>query len=72
MLLDALSYTANALIIITYGFVRSRPRWFDWANLLGAPFIMAVEIKAQVWPVMPVTVFFGLIAAWHLWRDRRG
>jgi len=69
--LNILGYIVDAVIIITYGYVRSRPRWFDWANFLGSPVILTIEALGGVWSVMPLTIFFGGIGGYHLIKDRK-
>lgn len=69
--LQAICYAADFAIIVTYGLVRRNPRWFDWANVLSSPVIIVTEVATGAYPVMPITVFFGAIAGWHLWTDRR-
>jgi len=67
-MLEALGFVADALILFAYA--SKRPRWFDWANVLSAPILLAVEITTGAWAIIPITVSFGLIGAWHLVTQR--
>lgn len=68
MILSVLAYIADAAILGTYAWLSrkgpSRP--FHIANALGAIPLLAVEVTAHAWPVLPVTASFGLVG-WYGW-----
>jgi len=73
MMIAVVAYAADAAILGTYAFmaVRGRPTPFHWANALGAVPLIAVEISAHAWPVVPVTASFGLIGWYGVLTTKR-
>lgn len=71
--LNAITYIFDVFIIATY-FVLGRTgkaKWFHWANATGCFSAIAVEVIVKAYPVMPLTIFFGLGGWYGLWSDRR-
>ena len=61
--LSALAYLADAVLISAYWWlVRGHSeRPYHWANALGAVPLLAVEITARAWPLVPITGMFGVV-----------
>lgn len=58
-----------ATIIVLAGYLRGG-RIFDWANVIGAPFIALPALTAGAWSSVIVTFCFGLIGFAHLTARR--
>lgn len=71
MILTAVAYLADAVILGSYGFLartgRSRP--FHWANAVGCVPLLAVEVVAHAWPPLVLTAAFGAIGLAGLVRS---
>lgn len=72
MFLTILAYLADAAILGTYALIALAPegkygRWFDLANGLGAPPLIVIEVAAHAWPVLPITVTFGVLGWLGVW-----
>lgn len=68
-----LAYIADAVIIATYLYLAhtGKVRPFHWANAFGAIPIVATEIALAAWPVLILTAFFGIGAAYGLLKGDR-
>lgn len=64
MIITILAYLADAAILGTYALMVQghSQRWFHWANALGGPPLLAVEIVTKAWPVLPITAVFSTLA----------
>lgn len=62
-MIAALGYVADVAILGTYALLArtGKARPFHWANALGVFPVAAVEVVAHAWPVMPLTLTFGVL-----------
>lgn len=64
MLIDVVGYVATAAILIVYLLLATgsvRPIAFHWANMLGAPPVIASELVHGAYVPLVLTLFFGII-----------
>ncbi len=45
--------------------------WLNWANALCWPFIAVASVAVGAWPAVLITVMFGVIGTWGLWKNRK-
>ncbi len=45
--------------------------WLNWANALCWPFIVFSSAVVGAWPAVIVTVMFGVVGTWGLWKSRK-
>ena len=70
-LLVILSWASTVAVLGTYALSVRHPSWFDWANALGFPFVLAVQLIAGVYAPATLTLFFGIIGIWNLIKRKR-
>lgn len=61
-----LAYAADAAVLVTYGLTVRRPSrlpWFNWANAVGGPLIIASEVAVGAWPALILSAAFT-VTAW--------
>lgn len=68
-MIDLLAYVATAVILAAYA--SQRPRWFNVANAITWPLILWSAASHRAWPSAIITVAFGLIGIYGLWRSRK-
>jgi hypothetical protein len=74
--LDLLAYASNAWVLGTYAWLARRGAAlpFHFANALGAAPLIAIEIRQEAWPVIPLTGTFcaiGWIGLVTEYRNRK-
>lgn len=71
MILAAVSYVADALILGTYALAVRTGRlfWFHAANAVGFVPLCIVELAQHAYPVLPVTGTFGVLGIVGVWRS---
>lgn len=70
--LNLLATAASAWIVLTYTlfvFGQCKLRAFHWANALGGPPIVALEVATGAYGVLPVTTLFCIVGFVGLARD---
>lgn len=45
--------------------------WLNWANALCWPFITVASVAVGAWPAALITVMFGVVGTWGLWKNRK-
>lgn len=68
--LDGVAYAADAAILGSYAYLTRTGKawWFHAANAVGFVPLMLIEVLAHAWPVLPITVTFGLLGAYGVVR----
>jgi hypothetical protein len=72
-LISILAYVADAGILGSYAWCSRWPqrlRWFHAANAVGFLPLVAVETAQRAWPVLPLTLTFGVAGAYGWWHTR--
>jgi hypothetical protein len=70
--LEAVSYVADVWILTTYFLLAhsGRARPYHLANFVSAFPLAAFEVAVGAWPVLILTVAYGVLAGVGLWRTR--
>lgn len=76
--LFAVGYACDAAIILGFCAIQlpsrdtlaRRVRRYNWANVLSAPVLIAVEVVTGAWPVLVLTTAFGAAAVFGLVANR--
>lgn len=71
-LLEAVGWFGTWGVLLAYA--SKQPAWFDKANALLWPLVIAPSIMAHVWNTAVITFTFGMIGTVHTvraWRAKR-
>lgn len=73
LILTILAYLGDAFVLGTYigmALGRLHSHYFHLANGLAAPALLLVEVLTGAWPVIPLTLTFGVMGWIGWWRTR--
>lgn len=71
MLVDVASWIGAIAVLGTYAMSTERPEWFDWANALCFIPVMAPAVLRGAYAPATISLVFGLVAIYNLWKRRR-
>jgi hypothetical protein len=68
-----LGYAATVVVLGSYWLSTRthRPELFHWGNAIGFVPLGLSEAVVGAWPAFLVTIVFGVLGIWGLWRERQ-
>lgn len=72
-MIQMLGFAASLTVVAGYVQMNrtKNDNWLNWANALCWPFIAFSSAVVGAWPAVIVTVMFGVVGTWGLWKGRK-